>query len=241
MSETANGIRIAIDGPGSSGKGTVAQSVAQALGYRYIDTGAMYRAVALAARRKNIGWKSDAIGGVARAATIDFAWDGTSLRTTLEGEDVSEQIRAEEIGRGASDVASVPEVRAALLEHQRALGRRGGVVMDGRDIGTVVLPDAELKVFVDASLDERARRRALELEKRGEQWPLERVREDLRERDRQDASRIVAPLKQAADAVYLDTTGLSPDAVRDRILALARERGARPRTPAVLDGGPTKE
>jgi cytidylate kinase len=223
-------IRIAIDGPGSSGKGTVAKSVAQALGYRYIDTGAMYRAVALAARRQNVGWKSDAIGGVARAATIDFAWDGASLRTTLEGEDVSAAIRTEEIGGGASDVASVPDVRAALLEHQRALGRSGGVVMDGRDIGTVVLPDAELKVYLDA-----------ELEERGERRPLERVRDDLRERDKQDAGRAVAPLKQAADAVYIDTTGMAPEAVRDRILALARERGARPRTPGFLDGGPPAE
>jgi cytidylate kinase len=201
----------------------------------------MYRAVALAARRKNIGWKSDAIGGVARAATIDFAWDGTSLRTTLAGEDVSTAIRTEEIGRGASDVASVPDVRQALLEHQRALGRSGGVVMDGRDIGSVVLPDAELKVYLDASLDERARRRSLELEQRGERWPLERVRDDLRARDKQDAGRTVAPLKQAADAVYIDTTGMAPDVVRDRILALAELRGARPLTPGFLDGGPTAE
>jgi CMP/dCMP kinase len=235
------GIRIAIDGPGSSGKGTVAKSVAQALGYRYIDTGAMYRAVALAARRQSVEWKSDAIGGVARAATIDFAWDGKDLRTTLDGQDVSEAIRTEEIGRGASDVASVPDVRKALLEHQRALGRSGGVVMDGRDIGTVVLPDAELKVYLDASLDERARRRALELEERGQHWPTERVRADLLARDRQDAGRTVAPLKQAPDAVYIDTTSLAPDAVRDRILELARQRGARPLAPGSLDGGPTVE
>jgi cytidylate kinase len=230
-------IRIAIDGPGSSGKGTVAKLVAQALGYRYIDTGAMYRAVALAARRAGVPGKSAGIGRVARAATIDFAWDGADLRTTLEGVDVSAEIRTEEIGRGASDVASVPEVRAALLDHQRALGRAGGVVMDGRDIGTVVLPDAELKIFLDASLSERARRRALELEERGERWPLERVEADLRARDEQDAGRTVAPLKRAPDAVYLDTTGLSPESVRDRILALAADRGGRP----ALDGAPTAE
>jgi CMP/dCMP kinase len=229
--------RIAIDGPGSSGKGTVAKLVAQALGYRYIDTGAMYRSVALAAHRKGVGWKSDGIGALAHGVTIDFAWDGQELRTTLDGADVSEAIRAEEIGRGASDVASVPEVRAALLEHQRALGRSGGVVMDGRDIGTVVLPDAELKVFLDASLAERARRRARELEERGEQWSVARVEADLRARDEQDAGRAVAPLKRAPDAVYLDTTGLSPEAVRDRVLALVRDRvGGRS-----LDGDPPGE
>jgi CMP/dCMP kinase len=226
-------ICIAIDGPASSGKGTVAKAVAQALDYRYIDTGAMYRAVALAALRQRVGWKSSGIGAIARAARIDFAWDGKDLRVTLDGEDVTEAIRAEEIGRGASDVASVPEVRTALLEHQRALGQGGRVVMDGRDIGTVVLPDAELKVYLDASLEERGRRRALELEARGEQWPIERVKEDLRARDRQDAGRAVAPLKQAADAVYVDTTGLSPEGVRDRILALARQRAAAQVVPGI--------
>jgi cytidylate kinase len=220
-------IRIAIDGPGSSGKGTVARMVAEALGYRYIDTGAMYRAVALAGLRQGVGWKdASAIGAVARAARIDFEWDGHALRTTLDDEDVSDTIRREDIGQGASDVASVPEVRTALLEHQRNLGRKGGVVMDGRDIGTVVLPDAELKVFLDASLDERARRRALELAERGENRQESQVRDELRERDRQDSSRAVAPLLQAPDAVHVDTTGMAPEAVRDQILQLARARGA---------------
>jgi CMP/dCMP kinase len=226
-------IRIAIDGPASSGKGTVARMVAKALGYTYIDTGSMYRAVALAAQRKGLSCYDEAgVGTLARSLAIDFAWDGETLRTRLAvgggpKEDVTDALRSEEVGRGASDVASLPAVRTALLDQQRALGVRGGVVMDGRDIGTVVLPDAELKLFLDATAEERARRRTLELHARGDLRPFERVLEEIEARDAQDAGRTVAPLKQADDAVYLDTTGLTPERVRDRIVELAAARGAR--------------
>ena len=220
-------IRIAIDGPASSGKGTVAKKVAALLGYTYIDTGAMYRSVALVAGRQRLSHGDErGIGAVAATLRIDFTWDGHTLRTTVEGEDVSELIRTEEVGRGASDVAALPSVRAALLVAQRDLGARGGVVMDGRDIGTVVLPHAELKVFLDASLDERARRRTLELAERDGVRPVEEIRRELQARDRQDSGRAVAPLKRADDAVYVDTTAITADQAAERIVGLARARGA---------------
>lgn len=220
-------ITIAVDGPGSAGKGTVAKGVARALGYQYIDTGAMYRAVALVCRRRGIAWNDDAAcAAVAADLSFEFAWTGDLLRVLVDGEDLTAAIRQDGIGRGASDVSALPSVRRALLGLQRALGAEGGVVMDGRDIGTVVLPDAELKVFLDADLDERARRRHEELVRRGEPVPLNQVRAGLAFRDKQDSERAVAPLKQAEDAVYLDSSELSAAQVVQRVLELARERGA---------------
>lgn len=223
-------ITIAVDGPASSGKGTVARLVAQSLGYAYIDTGAMYRTVALRARQQSIPWTdAAALGQLTLTLRFDFRWDGDGLRIFEGGEDLSEAIRTEEIGRGASDVSVHPPVRAALLDRQRALGARGGVVMDGRDIGTVVLPEAELKVFLDADMGERARRRFAELWARGVGQPLRQVTQELTERDAQDRSRPVAPLRQAADAVYVDTTHDMPAQAAERIVRMAR---------ALLDGAP---
>ena len=215
-------ISIAVDGPGSAGKGTVAQSVARTLGYQYIDTGAMYRSVALMAQRAGIPWNDEtAVAELARNLAFHFGWDGDVLRVQVDGEDVSAEIRRDGIGRGASDVSALPEVRAALLQLQRDLGAGGGVVMDGRDIGTVVLPDAQLKVYLDADLDERARRRHDELLRRGEVVSFQQVRAGLAFRDKQDSEREVAPLKQADDAVYVDSTSLSPAQVVERVLDLA--------------------
>lgn len=224
---TRRSLTIAVDGPASSGKGTVARGVARALGYQYVDTGAMYRAVALFARRRGVAWDDEpALARLARDLRFRFHWDGELLRVEVDGEDVTGAIREDAIGNGASDVSALPAVRAALLEQQRALGASGGVVMDGRDIGTVVLPDADLKVFLDAGLDERARRRHEELLRRGEVVHYAEVRDAIADRDRRDRERGTAPLRQAPDAVYVDTTDLTIRQAVDVLLALARERGA---------------
>ncbi|MFK7931850.1 MAG: (d)CMP kinase [Myxococcota bacterium] len=213
---------IAIDGPGSSGKGTVAKAVARQLDLQYVDTGAMYRAVALLASQKGVDWSDEpAVADVANRLQFQFVWDGDFLRLRVDDVDITGEIRTERVGQGASKVSALPAVRAALLDRQRALATAGGVVMDGRDIGTVVLPDADLKVFLDADLDERARRRHEELVRRGEAARFDSVRADLSERDDRDRSRSVAPLKPADDAVILDSTELTiPQAVA-RVIELA--------------------
>jgi cytidylate kinase len=216
-------LTIAVDGPGSSGKGTVARGVAAALGYRYVDSGSMYRAVALLASRRGIAWSdADAVAALARSVVFDFEWDGDVHRVLVDGEDVTRDIRGDEIGQGASLVSRHPGVRDALLGLQRALAAGGGVVMDGRDIGTVVLPNADLKVYLDASLDERARRRREELLRRGETVTAADVRAALLLRDRQDTERLVAPLRVAAGAVVVDTTELTVRQAVDALLVLVR-------------------
>lgn len=220
-------ITIAVDGPASSGKGTVARGVARSLGYQYVDTGAMYRTVALVAEERNVPWTdADRLSDLARSLDFTFGWDGDVLHVNVGGRDVTSAIRRDEIGRGASDVSAHPSVRAALLQLQRDLGHKGGIVMDGRDIGTVVLPDADLKIFLDADLDERASRRHEEMLRRGDLTSYAQVREALAARDKQDRDRPVAPLKQAADAVYLDTSQLTIREATDQVLALAQARGA---------------
>ena len=220
-------IRIAIDGPASSGKGTVARLTARRLDYAYVDTGAMYRAVALLALRDGLSLSDgDSLGGLTRGLRFAFAWDGTRLQISVNGEDVSDAIRAETVGQGASRVSIHPPVREALLDQQRRLASAGGVVMEGRDIGTVVLPDAELKIFLDASLDVRARRRTEEMIRRGMDASLETTRAEIQERDIRDRSRLVAPLRQAAGAVYLDTSALTPEEAVERIASLAKAVGS---------------
>lgn len=216
-------ITIAIDGPASSGKGTVARFVAARLGYGYIDTGALYRGVGLRLLRSNLDpTDANAATEMARSLTFQFDWRDGSLRVAVDGVDESAAIRGEDVGRAASAVAVHPGVRTALLQTQRDLGARGGVVMDGRDIGTVVLPDAQLKIYLDASLDERARRRHAE----APGVALDQVRHQLAARDHQDSGRETAPLRVAADAEYVDTTGRGVEEVVQQVLALARERGA---------------
>ncbi len=218
-------IRIAIDGPASSGKGTVARMVAQALDFAYIDSGAMYRTVALLATEAEVSLKDgEALETLTNALEFDFRWNGDELQVWVNDRDVSEAIRLEHVGRGASDVAVLPRVRRSLLGRQRALAAGGGVVMDGRDIGTVVLPGAELKVFLDASVEERATRRHRELQQRDKPMPYEQLVTEIASRDEQDRNRATAPLRQADDAIYLDTTHLSPAQAAQQIVEIARDR-----------------
>jgi cytidylate kinase len=219
---------VAIDGPAGAGKSTVARLVAERLGYVLLDTGALYRTVALAAERAGVPWDdADAVSAHAeklareRAVQLERAPDGT-LRSMLSGEDVSGSIRTLSIGQGASKVSAVPGVRAALLALQRNAGEGGGVVLEGRDIGTVVFPDAEVKVFLTASVEVRARRRFEELVGRGERPEMERVREEVIERDQRDSTRAVAPLKQAPDAIVLDSSALEVSDVVGQIVERVR-------------------
>lgn len=209
---------IAIDGPSGVGKGTVARQVAAALGYRHIDTGAMYRGVAWKAVREGVPFDDP---GALTALAGRLAIDASGASVRVDGVEVSGEIRTEEIDRGASRVARVPGVRAALVAGQRRLGAGGGVVMEGRDIGTVVFPNADVKIYLDASAEERARRRMHDGVRREARDPGQ-VASDMAARDESDRTREVAPLMVAADAHLIETTALSIQQVVDRVLALAR-------------------
>ncbi|MFW6066727.1 MAG: (d)CMP kinase [Myxococcota bacterium] len=217
---------IAIDGPAGSGKSTAARLLAKRLGYVLVDTGALYRGVALVAREEGVAWgDGEALGHLARRLRMDFAVqpDGTS-RLRIDGRDRADEIRSPAISQGASQVSRHPQVRQALLDQQRSFGAEGGVVLEGRDIGTVVFPDAEVKVFLRASPEERARRRVEELRGRGHPVAYEDTLEEIRRRDARDEDRAVAPLRAAEDAVILDTTELSIERVVDALAELVRAR-----------------
>lgn len=224
MTRRREEIAIAIDGPMGSGKSTVAREVARRLGFRYIDTGAMYRAVAVAALRRGVS-PDDAEALADLAGRVRLAVepaDGGGARVCVDGEDVTPDLRSVEVNRVVARVARVPGVRAALGAIQRALGAAGAVVMEGRDIGSVILPDAEVKVFLTASPEARARRRQAELAAAGEHLPLEDVRRIEAEDDRLATTREVAPLRVAPDAVVIDSTHATVEQVVEQILALAR-------------------
>ncbi len=217
-------VTIAIDGPAGAGKSTVAREVARRLGYAYLDTGAMYRAVALLGLRKGLGLDDEA-GFITEAASaaMEFHVNDGVQQFLVNGEDLTEAVRAPEVGALSSPVSAIPDVRRYLTEAQRRMAQGGGVVMEGRDIGTVVCPEAEVKVFLTASIGERTRRRCLEQQEKGLDCEPEVVRAGIAERDHRDSSRAVAPLVQAPDAVELVTDGLSIEEVIERILALVRE------------------
>jgi cytidylate kinase len=224
---------VAIDGPAGAGKSTVTKLVAQALGYLLVDTGALYRTVALAAKRQGFDFDdAEQVGALAeqlaaRGAVALSPEPGGGLRVLLDGEDVSLAIRTQELGQGASKVSAQARVRAALLELQRAAGRQGGVVLEGRDIGTVVFPDAEAKLFLTASVDERARRRFEQLKRAGEPADLEAVTREVVERDRRDSTRPIAPLRRAEDAVVVDSSGIGIEEVVARIVSHVRDVESR--------------
>ncbi|HWC97053.1 MAG TPA: (d)CMP kinase [Candidatus Sulfopaludibacter sp.] len=212
---------IAIDGPAGAGKSTLAKRVASRLGFVYIDTGAMYRAVALWGLRQNISMTDmHRMEQLAIAAEIELA----PGRISLNGEDVTDAIRTPDASSGASQVAVIPGVRRAMVAKQREIGQRTSVVMEGRDIGTVVFPDANVKVYLDAAPEERARRRAEEMRARGENPDVRALAEQMRERDQRDSTRADSPLSQAPDAVYLDSTSLSLDEVEEALLKIVRNR-----------------
>ena len=211
---------IAIDGPSASGKGTVAARVAEALGMDYLDSGALYRLTALAAQTQGVAWDDEAaLEPIAAQLPVAFVAGGI----LLNGEDVSATIRQEAIGMGASQVAKWPAVRAALLERQRAFAGERGVVADGRDMGSVVFPDAKLKVFLTASAEERARRRALQLNIDLNSAAYMAIVDDIKQRDWNDTQRAVAPLKQLPDAHLLDTTELSIENAVKKVLDWYRQ------------------
>lgn len=215
---------IAIDGPGGAGKSTVARRVADRLHFLYIDTGAMYRAVALWAERQNISWDDAlAMEQLAKAAQIEL--QSNPVKVTLNGEDVTEAIRRPDISQGASKVSVFRGVREALVEKQREMASRSSVVMEGRDIGTVVFPEADVKIFLDADVRVRAERRSRELEQKGLPVPrLEEAVEDLKVRDERDCNRRDAPLRQAPDANLVDTTPYTIEQVEEKILKLIRKK-----------------
>jgi len=222
---------IAIDGPSGSGKGAVCRRVAATLGWHLLDSGALYRLVALAGHKSGLA-ADDEVGHAHLAGKLDIRFgvdERGGERVLLDGEEVTREIRSERAGNAASRVAAWPSVRSALFETQRRFMQRPGLVADGRDMGSVVFPDSELKIFLTASAEERARRRHKQLKEKGLSVNLAALSAEIAERDRRDATREVAPLVACRDAVVIDSTALDIDAVVDKVLALARERFSLPR------------
>ncbi len=214
---------VAIDGPAGSGKSTVSKLLAESLGYVHLNSGALYRGIALLALRGSMDLGSESrLADVAGSASMDFGSGGAFL---LDGEDVSEQIRSSEVDRAVSTVAALPRVRAAVTAHQRRIAAGKSVVIEGRDVTTVVFPQAQVKIYLDASVEERAARRHADLLAQGEASDLEQVKSEIRTRDERDKTREDSPLMVAEDAVVIDTTGMTILGVVAAIEAVARERG----------------
>jgi len=217
-------IRVAIDGPAGAGKSSISKVVAKKFGFVYVDTGAMYRASALYAIRAGIAIEEKSLIPVLDDIHIDMEYHDDGQIILLNGEDVSSKIREEEVSMGASAIAVIPAVRLKLVEIQRELAKKCSVIMDGRDIGTYVLPDAELKIYLTASVEERAKRRYKELLEKGAECDLSEVENDIKKRDFNDMNRDFAPLKQAEDAVLVDSSDMTFDEVVERITNLISEK-----------------
>lgn len=218
-------LTVAIDGPAGAGKSTVAQLLAQQLNYTYIDTGAMYRAIAFVVLDTGTDPEDvSKIIEIANSVDIDLTYDNEINRVAVDGRDVTKNIRTPEVSKLVSVVAQIPRVREAMLQLQRQMAQKGGIVMDGRDIGTKVLPNADVKIFLTASIRERAQRRWRELTDKGYTIDLIQLEQDIASRDRMDSEREVSPLVRADDAILIDTTKLSIQQAADTILAICKER-----------------
>ncbi len=225
MEKNRRNLVIAIDGPSGAGKSTVGRMLAERLGYLYVDTGAIYRTVALKAKRASIDSSDEkALESLCRSIEIRLRRDEKGMRVVCNGEDVTDEIRRPSISLLASAVSRVPGVRKALLELQREFGQRGGVVLEGRDIGTVVFPGAELKFFLDADPRIRGRRRYEELKAKGEKVDLDETIREVEKRDASDRTRSIAPLKKAKDAIVIDTTQLGVDEVVEKMIGFYRAK-----------------
>ena len=223
-------ISIAIDGPAGAGKSTVAKKVSAKLGFIYVDTGALYRAVGLYVLRKGASTTDqDAVTPLLADIRVELKFIDGAQRVFLNGEDVSESIRQNEVSMAASNVSAIPSVRAFLFDLQRKIAEENNIVMDGRDIGTVVLPHADAKIFLTATAEERARRRYLELEEKGQTVDYDQLLAEIKERDHNDSTRAIAPLKQAEDAVLVDTSKLPLEeaitCVMDTVAGILKEKG----------------
>ena len=218
-------INVAVDGPAGAGKSTVSRQAAKQLGYIYVDTGALYRTIGVNALRKGVDTKDKAaVAATLADVSVDLVFENGEQKVLLFGEDVSTEIRTPAASMAASDVSAVPEVRAYLFDLQRDIATRSNCLMDGRDIGTVVLPDAQVKIFLTASPEERANRRCKELLAKGQQVNYEDVLAEINERDYNDSHREIAPLRPAEDSVLLDTTDISQQEVVERIINIVKEK-----------------
>lgn len=214
---------IAIDGPAGSGKSTTAKLLAKKLGYLYIDTGAMYRAVTLYAIKNNLLDDEKKIIELASQLSIELKFEEGQTKVSVNGKDVTEEIRSLEVNQNVSPVSKIEGVRKILVQKQKQMGKNGGVVMEGRDITTVVFPNADVKIYLTATIDERARRRALEFAQKGQQIDIEQVKQNILDRDRIDSSRDVSPLIKSPDAVEIDTSNLSIEQQVEQILEEAKK------------------
>jgi cytidylate kinase len=215
---------IAIDGPAGSGKSSVGEMLAERLGYIHLSTGAIYRAIGWKADKKGIQFDDiPAMTALITNTAITFRKDGATNSVLVDGVDVTDTLSTNEVGKLASSVSAIPEVRAGLLSLQRRAGEKGGVALDGRDIGTVVFPDADVKFYLDASPEERAKRRFLQLKQQGISSDLEQLIVDIKKRDHDDSTRDIAPLRKADDAIYVDSTSLSLEEVVDFMLTKIRK------------------
>jgi cytidylate kinase len=219
------GFNIAIDGPAGAGKSTIARQTARELSFVYVDTGALYRALAVfLVDRGVIPSNVPEVEEAVQRVSVSICYEGEEQQVLVNGENVTGRLRTEEVGNMASAISGIPAVRAALLDLQRELAKQHDVIMDGRDIGTTVLPEAELKIYLTASVETRAMRRYTELREKGFQADLSKIEADIRERDERDMNRRIAPLKQAEDAVYLDTSHMNIEEVIEKIKSLFQEK-----------------